>query len=288
MLMAPSASPDAPAATGGLLERSRGVASLRVERRDGTDRVADLFQSAPCRFLFPDPRPGDPLTAVALTTTGGLTGGDRAAFNLTAGAGTRLTVASQAAEKIYRSMDDDEVRVQVALSAGPDSWLEWLMQETIVFDRARLARETVIDCVPGAQVLATEAVVLGRTASAERFTQGFCLDRWVVRRDDRPVWIDAQRLEGKSIGAAFGIEGRIALATVLLVGDRVTELLGPLRCRIADWGAAALATVIDCCLVVRVSSVDAQACRADVGRIAGFLRNAAAGLPGEMPTVWRC
>lgn len=270
------------------LERSRGAASLRVERRFGRDRVADLFQSAPCRLLFPDPRPGDPLTAVALTTTGGLTGGDRVRFGLVAGPDTRLTVASQAAEKIYRSVDDEEVRIHVGLQADAGAWLEWLMQETIVFDGARLVRETAIDCAPGARLLATEAVVLGRTAAAERFTKGFCLDRWVVRRDGRPVWIDAQRLDAAVLDQPFGLDGRIAVATVLLVADSAGSLLEPLRARIAQAGGTALATVIDGCLVVRIASADAQACRIEVARIASFLRHAAAGLPEEMPAVWRC
>jgi urease accessory protein len=269
------------------LQRSLGSARLRVERGDGRERVADLFQASPCRILFPDPRPGDPLTAITVTTTGGLTGGDSIAFAIAAGADARLTVASQAAEKIYRSLDAGEVAITINLAAGERAWLEWLMQETILFDGARLARETVIDCAPGATVLATEALVLGRTAAAERFTRGHCLDRWTVRREGRPVWIDAQLLDGETLDAPFGLDGRIALATVLLVGEAAAKMLDTARCCIATWAIPAFASVIDCCLVVRIASPDAQVARAGVQRLAELLRQAVAGLPAQMPAVWR-
>ena len=58
-------------------QRADGAAALSIDCDSGVSRLRDLYQRAPCRLLFPDVEPGEPLQAVLLTTTGGLTGGDR-------------------------------------------------------------------------------------------------------------------------------------------------------------------------------------------------------------------
>ena len=91
-------------------------AALRHQRADGADiltvgcdaagcsRLRDLYQRAPCRMLFPDVEREEPLQAVLLTTTGGLTGGDRTSVTFNVGADARATLTTQAAEKLYRAL----------------------------------------------------------------------------------------------------------------------------------------------------------------------------------------
>ena len=81
-------------------------------------------------------------------------------------------IASQAAEKIYRSAGLN-VQINVALAAESDAWLEYLPQETILFDGAKLARTTSVDAMPGSQVLAGEIIIFGRRGSGESFQNGF-------------------------------------------------------------------------------------------------------------------
>ena len=75
------------------------------------------------------------------------------------------------------------------MRVGEGASLDWLPQETIVFQGARLKRRTVADVEPGGALLACEMVVLGRAASGERFVSGLLLDSWSVRRD-RPARLD--------------------------------------------------------------------------------------------------
>jgi hypothetical protein len=56
-----------------------------------------------------------------------------------AGADTHLTVTTQACEKVYKA-DQDTANVNVRLEVGAGAALNWLPQETILFDKARLAR----------------------------------------------------------------------------------------------------------------------------------------------------
>lgn len=201
-----------------LLQRADGAARVSFARRDGVTRLADLYQRDPARVLFPDPDPGQPPEAVVLTTSGGLTDGDRVALEIETGPETEAVVTTQAAEKIYRAAGLRHVAIDVAVRVATGAQLDWLPQETIVFDGARVKRRTVADVEVGGRLLACEAVVLGRAWSGERFRRGLLLDRWTVRRSGREIWTDALRLEGDMPGAA-GFGAANALATVIGVCD---------------------------------------------------------------------
>ena len=58
------------------LQRASGACRVSFTLREGKTRLADLYQRDPCRVLFPDPEPGEPVQAVLLTTSGGVTDGD--------------------------------------------------------------------------------------------------------------------------------------------------------------------------------------------------------------------
>src|SRR5690242_6390734 len=89
------------------LERGRGVGEVGFVRRGDGTVLGHLFQRTPCRVLFPRPDAGDPLTAVLLTTSGGLAGGDVLGLEVDVAAGADALVTAQAAEKVYRSLGPD-------------------------------------------------------------------------------------------------------------------------------------------------------------------------------------
>jgi urease accessory protein len=201
------------------LQRASGSSRVVFAVRDGRTRLVDLYQRDPCRVLFPDPEPGEPPQAVLVTTSGGVTGGDCLTMAVEVGPGAEAVAATQAAEKIYRAARTDEhCSIDIAVTVGAGATLDWLPQETIVFEGARLKRRTVADVAAGGALLACEMVVLGRAASGERFTGGLLLDSWSVRRAGRLVWTDALRVEGETpTGAGFGEAN--ALATIIGVWD---------------------------------------------------------------------
>jgi len=268
-----------------------GATRLRVQLdADGT-RLSDLYQRAPCRLLFPQSEPGEPLHAVLLTTSGGLTGGDRIEVALEAGAGARLQLATQAAEKLYRAREHDEpTRVDIEVRAQPGAWVEWLAQETILFDGARLRRRFRADIAPGARLLALESSVFGRTAMGESFTQGLLHDARQVRRDGRLVWADALHLEGDIARARtrpWGIGTATACATLLYAAEDAGRLLEPVRNALSEVSGAG-ATAFDGLLVARLWSDNARALRAQVAALAALVRHEAAGLAPRLPRVWHC
>ncbi len=262
------------------MQRSSGESRVVFALRDGATRLTDLYQRDPCRVLFPDPEPGDSPQAVLVTTSGGVTGGDVLRMSIEIGPGGEALVATQAAEKIYRAAKSgDPCTMDIAVTVGEGAILDWLPQETIVFDGARLKRRTIAEVATGGSLLACEMVVLGRAASGERFTAGLLLDAWSVRRAGKLAWTDTLRIEGETpTGAGFGAAN--ALATVIGVWDEPGPRFERARTLLeAAERVRAGVTLVNGIMVARVLG-EATVVRAAVTRFLGEFR----GRP--LPRVW--
>ena len=139
--------------------------------------------------------------AILINTGGGLAGGDRFSFDITAEENARLTVTSQAAERVYRSLGARRGRRGDARRAAGAS-LMWLPQETILFDGAALTRRIDADLAEDARFLAVESVILGREAMGETVHHARLHDRWRVRRNGRLIFADDLAFDGTPPGDA--------------------------------------------------------------------------------------
>ncbi|MEI9891735.1 MAG: urease accessory protein UreD [Caulobacteraceae bacterium] len=119
------------------LQRAVGAGRLRI-RHDGGPRLENLFQSGSAKIRFANSE-DDAKEAVLINTAGGMTGGDRLSWDVDIAAGARCRVVTQACEKIYRSIGD-AARVEVKLRVAAGAELEWLPQETILFEGSHLSR----------------------------------------------------------------------------------------------------------------------------------------------------
>jgi urease accessory protein len=197
--------------------RATGHIALSVAARGGRTRRARVHEDGSLRVRFPNAA-DDALEAVIVNTGGGMTGGDRFAIEIALGEGARLMAGSAAAEKIYRSTGP-AAEMTLKLDLGEGAELAWLPQETILFDRARLARRIDVELAAGASLLLAEAVVFGRAAMGEAMEQGHFSDRWRVRRAGRLVYADSARLDGDvaaKLGAPASAGGGIAIANLLV------------------------------------------------------------------------
>jgi urease accessory protein len=267
-------------------ERGDGAVCIRTRRRGARTVLAELYQRSPCRALFPGGGPGEPLPAVLLTTSGGLAGGDRLDIEIAAGVASHTQVTTQAAEKVYRSLGPD-VAVSVRLDVGADAMLEWLPQETILFEHARFDRRSIADIAAGGRLLAADMVVFGRLARGERFSSGLWHESWRIRREGRLLWADAVRLEhdiAGAIDADSGFAGAEAMASAFYVGADAEPLAaiatGMLETQIVRAGCSRLGQ-----LMIARWLGGAAAVRSELLRFLGGFR-AAAGLAGPLPRLW--
>ena len=197
-----------------------GRAEIEFKHGDNRTHLDHLYHHDPVRVVFPAPAFEDIPQATVITTSGGLTGGDKIAVTATVHERARAMIAAQAAEKIYRSAGRDS-QIDVTLTAAPDTWLEYLPQETILFDGARLDRITRIDAAPDAQVLAGEIIVLGRRGSGETFEHGFLREAWRINHKNRLAWADTLLLDKIKNGPLHhpaGFDGAAAIATAVYIG----------------------------------------------------------------------
>jgi urease accessory protein len=249
--------------------RAVGAVKFDVALVDGVTRRRQLHESGSLRVRFPSPE-ANGLSAVFVNTAGGIAGGDRFDIDITSGEGSRLTVTTAAAEKIYRAQGP-AAQVNIALKAAANSHLAWLPQETILFDQARVARRIDIDLAESAALLLCEIVVFGRAAMGEKMLSGEFADRWRVKRGGRLVFAETVRLHG-DIGGKLKrpavAKGGVAIGTALIVpGDEAqverireaSESFGG-EVGISGWNGFAMA---------RFCAQDAAELRADMMAVLG-------------------
>ncbi|MCK1732436.1 urease accessory protein UreD [Bradyrhizobium sp. 138] len=267
--------------TSGVFEanRARGAVRFDVHARDGVTRRGILHESGSLRVRFPSPE-GEGLSGVFVNTAGGVAGGDSFDIDITAGQGSRLTLTTAAAEKVYRA-PGAAAQLGVGLKVDEGAHLAWLPQETILFDRAKVHRRFDIALDENASFLLCDIVVFGRTAMGERMEQGEFVDCWRMHRGGKLVFAETVRLDG-DIGAKLGrsavAKGGAAIGTALIVpGDealveRIREAMDSFsgEVGISAWNGFAMA---------RFCAQDAARLRADM--MAVLARTGAA-----LPRLW--
>lgn len=271
-----------------VLERARGRAEIGFVHRDGATRLDRLFQEGQAKIRLPKPQGNEPPTAVTINTGGGIAGGDRIGWRVDWGAGTRATVTSQAAERVYRSSTTDGSlpgRIETRLTVGAGAVGEWLPQETILFDRAALDRGLEVEAAADARLLLCEAITLGRGAMGEAVTACRLADRWRIRRDGRPIFADTFRLDGDPreilAGPATGAGAR-AFATLILLAPDAEARIDAVRDGFDGYEGAAGASAFDGLIVARLADRDPRRLRDGLVRLLLHIRQA------ELPRVWSC
>ncbi len=222
-------------------QRSHGIVHLRAApagtAAPAPTRIVDLAESGPLRLRFPRQGSERMLEGVLVNTGGGVACGDRFEVSVGVESGGACLLTTTAAEKIYRS-DGPDAEILNRASVGVGARLDWLPQETILFDRARLRRRFEADLARDAALLVVEIAVLGRAARDESLQEALFEDRWRIRRDGRLAYADDLRLDGpvSALMARTAIGGGArALATILDVSpgaeariDEARALLGAL------------------------------------------------------------
>src|SRR5262245_6789918 len=120
------------------LQRAKGSGRIVVSGSEKGTRIIDVFERSPIRIMFPRVAGGAPEEAVFINTAGGIAGGDRLESDVTALTNASIAVTSQAAEKVYRALNEP-ARITTRLKVCKAAKLAWLPHETIVFNGHALA-----------------------------------------------------------------------------------------------------------------------------------------------------
>jgi urease accessory protein len=221
---------------------------------------------------------------VFLNTSGGLTSGDTLDYAVTLTDGAQVTATTQTAERAYRA-NAGPAHVRVAHRVGDGCWLDWLPQETILFDRSNLKRDTHVALTGAAGCLLLESIVLGRAAMGENPRDLLCRDTRRVTRDGQPVFLEPLLLDSATLahaGASALLGGARAIATLVLCAQGAEDALAPARATLGADGVDGAASAYDGKLVVRLLAADGWPLRRQILSLLHVLRR---GCPP--PRVWQ-
>jgi urease accessory protein len=209
-----------------LEQRSIGEVKLRLESHG----VAQLREAGALKVRIP---PGSH-EAILINTGGGIAGGDAFAFDISVGENAHLTVTSQAAERVYRTLGP-AASIKTSLRAELSSTLFWLPQETIIYDGAALRREYSVHLDAGAAFLAVEPIVFGRREMGETVKTLRLNDNWRIWRSGKLAHADALEIGPEMPVSPASLGNARAIAAIICVAedaegrlDAVRETLGPL------------------------------------------------------------
>lgn len=272
------------------LPRGSGEARLTIKKAGTHSHFAERYQQGTMKVRCPRIHTHSDAEAVLINLGGGLTGGDRVTITARAEAGAAGTLASQACEKIYRSLGTDaELSTTLTLEAG--ATLNWLNQPTILFEAGRVHRKTEVIMAADATFVGVEAMIFGRTAMGETVRTGSVRDTIRIRRAGRLIHAETFSAQGSVQGSAQGnLEALLArpamlgpnkaMATIRYVAPDAEARRDELRETLKTCESEAAATAFDGMMFLRFAAPTGQALMSDLITTLTHLR----GQP--VPRVW--
>lgn len=229
---------------------------------------------------------------------GGIVGGDHLHLSATVAGGAHALLTTPAATKVYRSSGACAQQWQ-HLSVAATGALEWLPQETILFDGAHVALRTRVDLDAGARFIGMETLCFGLPARQESFAGGRCRQALELWQDGRPILIERGRFDGAAPVSAgrWGLGGAPVLGTLLAVSGRATltalnivTAMGEIRALAAALPPGDLAAVTtvgqNAALVCRYLGGSAERCAGFLRAAWRLLRPAVLDRPATPPRIW--
>jgi urease accessory protein len=220
-------------------QRAFGRGECFVKSREGKSVIDRLWQQGCSKLRLPKAANGD-FEVVMINSSGGLTGGDRLDWAFTAADNCTMTVTTQACEKIYASLGGP-AEVHTEISVGANGHINWLPQETILFNEAQLSRKLDVNLAANATALLVEPVLLGRLAMDEMLMTGQLRDQWTVRQNGQLIHAERFTL-GPDVAQLRPqravLNGAHAYASVLMIDPLAEQFLDSARAIIGRLGGA--------------------------------------------------
>jgi urease accessory protein len=234
------------------------------------------------RPFYPEGR--DVCHLYVLHPPGGLVGGDELVLEVAVRSSASALVTTPAAGKVYRTLAAP-ARQRIALSVAPQGTLEWLPQETILFEGAAFDGSLSVDLAPGARFIGWDAIGFGRAAAGESFERGTYRQWLEVRQRGELVLADPSVvLPGSAVRrAAYGYAGCPVAGTLVATPangedeDAVAAVLDSRRAGV---------TLLGDLLIVRALGESNADLRSLLLSTWNVLRPRVLGRPACSPRIW--
>lgn len=229
---------------------------------------------------------GGPCHVYILHPPGGVVGGDELRLDVGCGARAHALLTTPAAGKFYRSAGP-QAHLHQHLRVDPGAALEWLPQETLIFDGANADLLTRVEVAEQSRFIGWEVLVLGRRASGEAFDSAAVRQRFELWREGRPLLLERMHLAGGTpvLSAPWGLAGRRVLST-LVATPAGPVALEAARAAIAPTPALWSASLLDEVLICRYLGDEPEEARELMLKIWSALRPQLIGREACPPRIW--
>ncbi len=262
---------------------------LGFSERDGRTILSHRDHRGPLaiqKMLYPE---GDAVChAIILHPPGGLAGGDRLEINITAAAKAHALLTTPGAGKWYKA-NGASASQRVVIDVADNALIEWLPQETIVYDAAEAQWRGEVHLAQLARYAGWEIICLGRQACGEQFRQGQLRQSLKIYRDNRIIWGEHANLKGGDplLNSAAGLRGQPVFATFVIAAGLLPPALLE-QCRAvtaADDGLTCVTTLPEV-FVGRYLGRSTQSARLYFEKLWALLRPWYAGMAAQRPRIW--
>ena len=264
--------------------RARGELKAEFAAIGPHTRIGRVYEAGGLRLRYPKTQIG--CEAVIINTGGGIIGGDQSHMSFEAGPRSHVILTTQAAEKVYRAQSQDKIdqaQINVDLILRADACLEWLPQETILFQGSSLKRNLNVHMEALSSLTLLETTLFGRLAMGETDVQCDFRDRWRIYRQGALIFADDIRLQTKDshiLDRKAAGSGTRAMATLLYIAQdseqRCEAVRTHLHLQTCQWGVSAWNGF----LLIRLVSAQPDLLRRSIVDLLRHMRGC------EAPRVW--
>ncbi|WOJ95903.1 urease accessory protein UreD [Congregibacter brevis] len=209
------------------LRQWRARLDLSFKESDGRTRFQHCSHEGPLRVqrLF-YPEVAGKAHCYLLHPPGGVVLGDELQINIQVHSGSAL-VTTPAAGRFYTVDEHPEAQRQTVNLSVDEACLEWLPQETILFNGVNAELETRIELGAESRLVFWDVVVLGRPACGEDFSSGRLKQQLEVYRENTPLLIErlAFTARDRVSRSQMGMQEQSTVGVMVLTDDADAELL---------------------------------------------------------------
>ncbi|WP_062264016.1 urease accessory protein UreD [Endozoicomonas arenosclerae] len=225
----------------------RAGIAVELSYHDGHTRMGRTRHYGPLRIQRPFwPEGKDLAHLYILHPPGGLVAGDELLQSFEAQEGAAGLVTTPAAGKVYFNGNGQLQKQLTSLVVQDQACLEWLPQETIIFNGAEAELNTSVELTGSGRYAGWDIVCLGRKASGEAFEQGKVIQNLQITLNDQAIYRERLELAADSSLAQslLGLNGKHVFGSLLMTLEQdpgcehlheILEIHGWSNCAAITW-----------------------------------------------------
>ncbi len=261
--------------------------SLEFSTRDQKTVIAHRKHHGPLVIQKPFYPEGNPCHIYLLHPPGGLVGGDQLLLDVKLNPETHTLITTPGAAKFYRSAGAVASQHQ-QFRITEHALLEWLPQETIIFDQANANSHTEIHIDNNGKFIGWEICCLGRTAGNQPFDQGQFVQKIQLHQNNKPLVIERALYRGNDaiLSEPWGLAKHATVGT-MFVTPANKEMVERIRAQVrAEKPELFSVTLMNNVIICRFLGAQATAAKKLFIQVWEIVRPHIQGIDVHTPRIW--